>query len=963
MLGETMSKRCLCAMFSVALLSALVPVLAGQADAQEAEAIIEVNLDREQGTVTDRIYGHNVIGCIWYSDDGGGIWNPYSLPCANGVQGCFEPEAVDLARDAGIKFLRFPGGMNSRSYDWATGVGPPGEREYVFGTNEFLLFAREVGAQPIFTVNPYDLDDYSMGSQASIDSAAQWVFHCNADSGEPPGVQPSAPLPYPVRYWEIGSRPWESFRDPTPARTVYPAATPKIYAQKFVEFSAAMKAVDPEILVGSVAYESIDETDLAKLLSAFAEMDDSIEYWPDFFTIEYYRPNFDSNYCNLYGEDLEALKASYLSATAAAPAQIVRKLERFLDALGTQWADFPDKAKSVRVALSEYNTGLHFADLVTNYPGTEPPECPFRYMRHSLGASLFTADLLMRLSNAGKRLLYANAWNFMDTTTEVTTDWHGSVNRYQGGFIPRPTYYVFKMIANDHRPDIVLSSKVYSMTRDSERVPKAQPAFSIATGPEETHVRIRVSRNPEVIPGESLCGPDDRNNPDPGTAIAGRMDIDRIRLVDETSWDEAYPNLLVNGDFEDGLNGWTLGEIPDHVTSEHACEEGNCFYRLEFEDTGENNPDCLTLVSQTVEVSPSSRYMFSADLRATGLSMKTRNLVCDGGFDLTSDPGDFNSGYWIEYDTTPAPAEVIQDDCHSEPNCVKVPFQENINYWHLMQRYMLDKDPDPRYADPDSFLVRSAIRTQGLRNVVMVEIQQRDYSDQRLCSAEPIGVYGDTDWQLQDRKFEILDYENTNSITVHLRRKRTGEETGGGYAVYDSIFLYRDPEEYVPRIEADICTDAECSEYRTLTLDSAIGTTNWRRRTLSGTPLLSALAGRSGQGLEILVLNRDLETETPVSIRLSGDEVADLQGFDVFVSEITGDEPLAHNEPVGFNPGGDWPVSYEEWIYLGTLEGDTLEVVFAPHSITALSVVPPEEPDDQEPAANTIWEPGLLEIE
>ena len=102
-----------------------------------------------------------------------------------------------------------------------------------FGTNEFIGFCRQLGAEPYLVVNCGDGD---------MREARDWVEYCN-------GTTPTAlvklreahgfPEPHRVRYWGIGNEvdgPWQvGFK------------TPAEYARTYHEFAKVMRWVDPAI--------------------------------------------------------------------------------------------------------------------------------------------------------------------------------------------------------------------------------------------------------------------------------------------------------------------------------------------------------------------------------------------------------------------------------------------------------------------------------------------------------------------------------------------------------------------------------------------------------------------------------------------------------------------------------------------------------------------------------------------
>jgi alpha-N-arabinofuranosidase len=150
-------------------------------------------------------------------------------------------------------FIRYPGGNVAQDYHWQWGIGPRDERPAWinlswnneiepsdFGTDEFVAFARAVGAEPSITVN---VD----GRGATVDEAAAWVEYCNGAATTKYGAlraRNGHPEPYGVKYWEIGNEIWGDW-----VRGHSDAAT---YARNLNRYVAAMRAVDPSISVIAV---------------------------------------------------------------------------------------------------------------------------------------------------------------------------------------------------------------------------------------------------------------------------------------------------------------------------------------------------------------------------------------------------------------------------------------------------------------------------------------------------------------------------------------------------------------------------------------------------------------------------------------------------------------------------------------------------------------------------------------
>lgn len=147
-------------------------------------------------------------------------------------------------------FIRWPGGNVAQDYHWEWGIGPRDQRPVWvnaawrnelepsdFGTDEFIQFARRVGAEPSLTVNVE-------GRGASADEAAAWVEYCNGPPQSRYGAvraQNGNTQPFHVQYWEIGNEIWGDW-----VRGHSDAST---YANNLNRYVEKMKAVDPSIKI------------------------------------------------------------------------------------------------------------------------------------------------------------------------------------------------------------------------------------------------------------------------------------------------------------------------------------------------------------------------------------------------------------------------------------------------------------------------------------------------------------------------------------------------------------------------------------------------------------------------------------------------------------------------------------------------------------------------------------------
>lgn len=163
-----------------------------------------------------------------------------SLMPTDNIMG-WRKDVVEAMRDSvPVGTIRFPGGGFASTYLWRDGIGDKQQRKMIFdalsdggsdvvqdvGTVEFLNLCKLTKALPV-------LDVAVMLNTA--DYAADWVAFCNAPNN---ALRSSVGYkkPFNVKYWEMDNEPYRKFDAIT-------------YAHKCVEFSKAMKKVDPSIKI------------------------------------------------------------------------------------------------------------------------------------------------------------------------------------------------------------------------------------------------------------------------------------------------------------------------------------------------------------------------------------------------------------------------------------------------------------------------------------------------------------------------------------------------------------------------------------------------------------------------------------------------------------------------------------------------------------------------------------------
>lgn len=277
------------------VLFVLIAGCMGQSTAYSQNARIKIDIERTIGEVDKHIYGNfteHLGRCIY-----GGIYDSISpLSDKNG----FRKDVMAAVKELHPTIIRYPGGNFVSNYNWLDGVGPRSERiprldlawgtlePNHFGTNEFIAYAKAVGAEPYFTVN--------MGT-GSIEEARRWVEYCNVKDGPyfaELRKKHGYPEPYNIKYWSLGNEmdgPWQMGH-----------LDAEDYCKKALEAAKLMVRTSPDIKLiaaGSSNYREGADPDHWNQ-TVLRELKDVI----DFIALHIYVGNPDSNYYNFVATPL-----------------------------------------------------------------------------------------------------------------------------------------------------------------------------------------------------------------------------------------------------------------------------------------------------------------------------------------------------------------------------------------------------------------------------------------------------------------------------------------------------------------------------------------------------------------------------------------------------------------------------------------------------------------------------------
>jgi alpha-N-arabinofuranosidase len=181
----------------------------------------------------------------------GGLFDPGS-PLSD--ERGFRQDVLAALRELKVPNVRWPGGCFVSGYHWLDGVGPSRRPTYdrawrvtdpnSFGTDEFLAWCAELGAEPYLCTN---------AGTGSPEEMADWVEYVN----RPPGsrwadlrVEHGHPEPYGVRLWSIGNEnygPWE-----------LGAKTGTEWAAYVAEAAKQILRTDPDVSLLAAAVERTD---------------------------------------------------------------------------------------------------------------------------------------------------------------------------------------------------------------------------------------------------------------------------------------------------------------------------------------------------------------------------------------------------------------------------------------------------------------------------------------------------------------------------------------------------------------------------------------------------------------------------------------------------------------------------------------------------------------------------------
>lgn len=141
----------------------------------------------------------------------GGIYEPDSE--LSDEQG-FRKDVIQALKELKVPVVRWPGGCFVSSYHWLKGVGdnrvPVYDKAWhvedpnTFGTDEFIMWCKKIGAEPFICTN---------AGTGTPEEMSDWIEYCNLNVGEYGRMRIANGFPesYNVKYWSIGNENYGSW--------------------------------------------------------------------------------------------------------------------------------------------------------------------------------------------------------------------------------------------------------------------------------------------------------------------------------------------------------------------------------------------------------------------------------------------------------------------------------------------------------------------------------------------------------------------------------------------------------------------------------------------------------------------------------------------------------------------------------------------------------------------------------
>ncbi|ESK91159.1 glycoside hydrolase family 51 protein [Moniliophthora roreri MCA 2997] len=285
---------------------------------------IHIDPSRHISRVDPRIYSgftEHMGRCIY-----GGIYEPDNQHGLADPKTGLRKDVLATLKELNVPIFRYPGGNFVSSYRWQDGIGPKHlrprrpelawltEESNQFGTDEFMAFCREMGAEPYICLN--------MGT-GTLEDALAWLEYCNSSANTHYANlrrQNGHPEPYNVKYWSLGNEVWGPWQ--------VGQMEAQDYAKKAYQWAKALKLLDPSIKLvscGETGHADWDRVVLKKLAPVI-----------DFHSIHIYTVSAGKHAVNVMGP-AAAEKALEITKSLTDLAKIESGLDKEIPVCFDEW--------------------------------------------------------------------------------------------------------------------------------------------------------------------------------------------------------------------------------------------------------------------------------------------------------------------------------------------------------------------------------------------------------------------------------------------------------------------------------------------------------------------------------------------------------------------------------------------------------------------------------------------------
>lgn len=342
--------------------------------------------------------------------------NPYSFGVNAtlwaGKAWLLDPDRIEKAKQAGLRFWRLPGGSASDTYHWdgnthgrATdneGRDPAIMTDPQFvNTDDYIEFLQKVGGEALVTVN-YGCARYD-SVELAADMAARWVTYFNVNKK------------FNVRYWEIGNEPYGEWEDGNVVAGK-PPMSGTIYANDYQVIATAMRKADPSIVIGAPAVRADSRDVYDGYHGWMADMLPAIDNNVDFLFQHYYFGGWPYDSTDTY------IQPTY--STFSNDLHMVADIQANTQAMVTKYM----KPRSMPVAMTEFNLVESPAESIQLFNALYTAEVLGEQLKNGYGAS--------------------NIWDFQNGLTPKNGGDHGLLATKDPAVpdgTPRPSYYTYAL--------------------------------------------------------------------------------------------------------------------------------------------------------------------------------------------------------------------------------------------------------------------------------------------------------------------------------------------------------------------------------------------------------------------------------------------------------------------------------------------------------------------------------------